>query len=126
MVRAFCRLLESRRQLPRTPRLHEQGPTLIAGGLGSLGLLVASWLSESSTSTSFRLTLVGRTGRVEDSGVLQGLLQQCTGSVHIKRCNISCQEEAYHVLQTCHKVTPPPLAPLLPLLPTAQHSSFDE
>ena len=64
---------------------------ILSGGLGSLGLLVAGWLS---TSERVSVWLLGRSGRVagQDDAMLR--LQEGKGCVSARRCDISQQDEA--------------------------------
>ena len=81
------------------------GSTLITGGLGSLGLLVACWLAQAYDKNRFKAVLIGRTGSTSMSAALHSLSVDISGSLQIHRCDIGCREEVNSLVQTCHRVS---------------------
>ena len=71
------------------------GVVVIAGGLGALGSLVATWFAQQSADT--RLVLLGRSGRFSPhtaSMQLQQLLDGTTGCVvTLTACDTSCRAD---------------------------------
>lgn len=95
LISDLCRLLSTSIPALVIQKKKLTGATLVTGGLGSLGLLVASWLSERSrVLEGFDIILVGRTGRAEDSAMLQNLLERSQDLLVISRCDVSSTEDA--------------------------------
>ena len=100
-----CRLLPCKPETQEkchAPKTVWPGSCLVTGGLGSLGLLVALWLSELSHSANAhpaaaqRLVLLGRSGRLGGSFPALTALLAASGGMEITlaRSDISSAEEA--------------------------------
>ena len=101
----LCRILQAVLQPPAYAALQLQGPALVTGGLGSLGLLVATWLAQTNHPAEPQLMLVGRSGRADDSALAQSLYKESRGNLQLSRCDITSAEEVSSLLQEGHKVS---------------------
>ena len=91
------RLLHSTLPVWHMAELSRKGLYTLSGGLGSLGLLLASWLVSCEAAP---VCLLGRSGRASlDTGML---LKVFHGHAVISavRCNLSCREEVWGLVPT--------------------------
>ena len=94
-----CRLLECWQQpaLQRQgncPESCQPGAYIISGGLGSLGLLVTTWLTQSHPSQPHAAALLGRTGRGLAAEEAAAAAAEAAIWLCIVRCDAAMQEEA--------------------------------
>ena len=75
----------------------DQGLTVITGGLGTLGSLVADWMS---SQQSGGLCLIGRSGRFapSSSSVIQLLRSDTLAEVMVTKADTSSQDDSYSLL----------------------------
>ncbi|CAL5223543.1 g6075 [Coccomyxa viridis] len=76
------------------PVFCQPGAYIISGGLGSLGLLVTKWLSQSQSGQTNAAVLLGRTGRGPTSEEAAATAAQAAAWLCIVRCDAGVQEEA--------------------------------
>ncbi len=108
-----CRLLPSQGTAWHHVESQAQWPVrgggcyLISGGLGSLGILMAHWLSQQQPGNA--LVLLSRTGRGPE-GALQAAAGPDSALVTIARCDIGLAEDSAHaltenvrLLTSCHR-----------------------
>ena len=98
------RLLSLAMPSAQRSRLSQIGTTLITGGLGSLGMLVALWLAQSNEPARLTLILTGRSGRIANSAAVHRLLSLYQGIVRIHRCDVASSDETSSLRQSCRKV----------------------
>lgn len=88
---------------PRQAPFSEAGAVVISGGLGSLGLLTASWLAGRKEQ---HLILLGRSGRTEGMELLR-LLRQSGACVVMCRCDTASREDTASCLAASSSNTLP-------------------
>ena len=76
---------------PKQLKLELKGTTVITGGLSGLGMLTATWLAASASAPA-ALLLLGRTGRVQDSGDYDQLKNTTNVNVCMQKCDIATME----------------------------------
>lgn len=88
--------------------LSPSGAHIITGGLGSLGILTAFFISQDNPrspdlhSSSEDVYLLGRSGRVEDENLQS--LQNSKGMSSMCRCDVSSVEETKYLVEKAREV----------------------
>ncbi|MCC7368637.1 MAG: type I polyketide synthase [Chloroflexi bacterium] len=77
-------------EIPATPRFREDGTYLITGGLGALGLQLATWVVEQGAR---HLVLTGRRAPAEDAQQTIGRLTTAGASVLTRQVDVAVPEE---------------------------------
>ena len=76
---------------------HLQGNSIVTGGLGSLGMLCALWLT-GTAGPGARLALLGRSGRAGHETPISGRLMRCGALITAFRADVSSASEVQGLL----------------------------
>lgn len=99
LFEGICRILECWRQPAQQghetrPESCQPGAYVISGGLGSLGLQVSKWLTQSHPSKMYSAMLLGRSGRGPAAEEAAAEAMAFVTWLRVVRCDAGMQEEA--------------------------------